>query len=588
MMRARAEMVGVLHRVLHEPHGRGLLFAQRLLELLGERLEPLVTLGGGDFLARQLEEGLDRGAALARQLAAAQVHRLDAVGAFVDLGDAGVADILAHAPFLDVAVAAENLLHIGGDGIALVGAVALDDRGQQAEQLVGFLALFLGLRLVRQVDQQRGPQAQRALALGEGLGVHQHPADIGMDEDRIGLFFRFGRTGQRAALTAVERVGNRVLVGDFGLRKPLDADAEPGGVHHHEHRREALVLLADHPAFRAVVVEHAGGVAVDAHLLLDRAAGNAVALAERTVVIDQHLGDHEQRDASRTVGRARRLCQHEVDDVLGQVVLAGRDEDLGAGDRIAAVALRFGLGPDHAKICPAMRLGQVHGAEPFARDHLGQVGRLLLVGTLRLQRCGRAGGEAGIHRERLVGSGREFLDDEAEHVRHALPAEFLRLRDRAPAAFAILLERFLEPIGRGHRAVVVAGAALLVADPVERREHFGTELARLVNDRVDHVGGSVLEARQIAVAGQVEHLVDEETRVAGRSGIDRHGGSLASGCWCQSFDLPRSSSSICFTKAVSSLIEESISARWRLSLAICALHFSTVTRRCSTRPSSRS
>jgi hypothetical protein len=33
----------------------------------------------------------------------------------------------------------------------------------------------------------------------------------------------------------------------------------------------------------------------------------------------------------------------QVDDVLGHVVLAGRDEDLGAGDRVRAIGLRFGL-----------------------------------------------------------------------------------------------------------------------------------------------------------------------------------------------------------------------------------------------------
>ena len=40
-------------------------------------------------------------------------------------------------------------------------------------------------------------------------------------------------------------------------------------------------------------------------------------------------------DAGRRALDAR---EHEMDDVLGEVVLAGRDEDLGAGDLVAAVA----------------------------------------------------------------------------------------------------------------------------------------------------------------------------------------------------------------------------------------------------------
>ena len=68
----------------------------------------LVGLGGRRFLADQLEEGLDGAAAIGAELAADQVERLDAVGAFVDLGDAGVADELLHAPFADIAVAADR------------------------------------------------------------------------------------------------------------------------------------------------------------------------------------------------------------------------------------------------------------------------------------------------------------------------------------------------------------------------------------------------------------------------------------------------------------------------------------------------
>jgi hypothetical protein len=74
-------------------------------------------------------------------------------------------------------------------------------------------------------------------------------------------------------------------------------------------------------------------------IFFSSAPQTAVALAERAVVVDQELGHHEQRDAFDVVGRAGDLGEDQVDDVLGKVVLARRDEDLGAGDRIAAVGL---------------------------------------------------------------------------------------------------------------------------------------------------------------------------------------------------------------------------------------------------------
>ena len=59
--------------------------------------------------------------------------------------------------------------------------------------------------------------------------------------------------------------------------------------------------------------------------------------------------------------------QDDMDDVVGHVVLAGGDEDLGAGDLVAAVGLRLGLGAQHAQVGAAVRLGQhmvpVHSPE---------------------------------------------------------------------------------------------------------------------------------------------------------------------------------------------------------------------------------
>ncbi|HYE44675.1 MAG TPA: acyl-CoA dehydrogenase family protein, partial [Caulobacter sp.] len=53
------------------------------------------------------------------------------------------------------------------------------------------------------------------------------------------------------------------LHGDLALGEALQPDPQPRGVHHDEHRLEPLLRLADQPALGAVIVHHAGGVAVD-------------------------------------------------------------------------------------------------------------------------------------------------------------------------------------------------------------------------------------------------------------------------------------------------------------------------------------
>ena len=143
-----------------------------------------------------------------------------------------------------------------------------------------------------------------------------------------------------------------------------------------------------------------------------------------------------------------------------EIVLAGRDEDLGARDLVAAVGLLDRLGAQQAEIRAALRLGEVHGAGPFARHHLRHEHLLLFGLAVHHQRRGRAHGQAAIHRKRHVGRALEFGDDLAQRHRQALPAIFRRRRQAEPAAFGDLLEGFLETLRRRHRAVVIAACSL--------------------------------------------------------------------------------------------------------------------------------
>jgi len=81
-------------------------------------------------------------------------------------------------------------------------------------------------------------------------------------------------------------------------------------------------------------MHYASGRRVDAHLVLDGTALDAVGGADLAVVAREEFRHDEQADALGTLGRIRQARKHQVDDILGQVVFAGADEDLGAGDRI--------------------------------------------------------------------------------------------------------------------------------------------------------------------------------------------------------------------------------------------------------------
>jgi hypothetical protein len=78
-------------------------------------------------------------------------------------------------------------------------------------------------------------------------------------------------------------------------------------------------------------------------------------------------------------------------------MLAGGDEDLLAGNLVAAVTIGYRLGAQQAEIGAAMRFGEVHGSGPCALDHPGQPCRLLVVRAVDEDGGNRTLGQPRIH-----------------------------------------------------------------------------------------------------------------------------------------------------------------------------------------------
>ena len=242
--------------------------------------------------------------------------------------------------------------------------------------------------------------------------------------------------------------------------------------------------------------------------------------AQRAVLVDHELRHDEEADALHALGAAGDLGQHQVDDVVGHVMLAGRDEDLLAGDLVGPVVLRLSLGAQQAEVGAAVRLGQVHGAGPLAGHHLGQVGLLLLVRAMGVDRRVGAMGQARIHHQRHVGRAVHLAHRGGEHVGHALAAILRIAVEPGPAALAQGVEGRLEALG-GADDAVLQRAALAVAGEVQGGEHVAGDLASLFQDR----GGEVAVQLGIALHRLVLHLqrlMQHEFHVAERRGVGRH------------------------------------------------------------------
>src|SRR3546814_7912022 len=77
-----------------------------------------------------------------------------------------------------------------------------------------------------------------------------------------------------------------------------------------------------------LIDHHRGRRGVDAELVLDRGAAHAVGNRRPPLRVEAVFGDEEERDTARPFWRARRAREDEVNDIVGQVMLAEGDEDL--------------------------------------------------------------------------------------------------------------------------------------------------------------------------------------------------------------------------------------------------------------------
>ena len=255
--------------------------------------------------------------------------------------------------------------------------------------------------------------------------------------------------------------------------------------------------------------------------MFDRGADQVVAGTERTVVIDQELRHQEQRDALQSRRGIRQAGQHEVDDVLGDVMLAPGDEDLGAADQVGAVADRLGLGRDSSEVGAGVRLGQVHRAGPGAFDHLRQVLLLQFVGSVVSDGFDGAAGQHRAQAEGHVGALPHFIDGHRHHSRQALAAVLRSEGHGHPAGFGEQFVGFLEAFGGGHHAVL-ADVTDAVADLVDRIEHAGGKFGGFVENGFDQLDRAFLVARQGADFFEAGDFIEDELHVADRGDIGTH------------------------------------------------------------------
>ncbi len=214
-----------------------------------------------------------------------------------------------------------------------------------------------------------GDVEEGAHGLDARLHGQQHPADVGVLDDRDALF---GVGADLSSLHPFPGVTQSMLVGGFGDGHTFHADTDTCRVHHGEHVAHPLPLLPDQVADRPVApvteAEDTGRGGVDTELVLQGDHLQVVPLTGPSLVVGDEFGDQEHGDPPGPGRGARGPGEDEVDDILGQVVVAPSDEDLGPEQSIGPVGLRDRLGAKRPHVGSGLRLGEVHGARPLTTD----------------------------------------------------------------------------------------------------------------------------------------------------------------------------------------------------------------------------
>jgi len=464
----------------------------------------------------KVQQGVHALAAIGQHLAHQQVDRLDLVGALVNHGHAGVTDVLFDAPFAHIAVATKHLQAVAAAMKSLVREDRLHDgRDQGAPALCK--RLCFGRAVLDLVKLNGRLVGQHAAGIHPGaLGV-QNAAHGRVFGNQVGLAgtLAFARC---AHLAAFLRIGVGLLPGGVQQADALQGHMQTCRVHHDEHRVQAFARLAHDLTARFFKAHHAGGAAVQAHFFFDAVAMHTAAGAVRI-----ELGHQEQRQAfgaGRGIGQAR---QHQVHDVVGQVVLTARDEDLGARKQVAAVRLRHGLGAAQAQVGARVRLGQAHGGQPFAGGHFFQILRFEFVAGVVLDALVGAMQQARRHGPAMVGGRQHFIEHGFEHAGQPLAAVFGARRQRRPAR---LPERLVSVAETGwHRdRAVFPPCTDLVAVAVERGNHFAHELAGLTQHLLHQVRIDFTKGGQgLQLCRCVQDAGEHKVHLIGARGVGVHG-----------------------------------------------------------------
>ena len=231
--------------------------------------------------------------------------------------------------------------------------------------------LVTGLDIIHQTIaiQTHGNGRFRIGFLGEQQTLH-----VRMLNDRH-LWFAEIRIVRVTTLQAIPGVIQRKAVAPIAQHGSPKPDPDPSFIHHLEHVTQPLVGFTDQIAVTIIIIterqRRAGGTAIT-EFVNQPGQYHVVTFAGVAIRIQAILGNHKQGNAFHAFRTAGYLGEHQMHNILRQLVVTAGDIDLVALEAIAAVILWHRTGADVRQGGAGMGFGQCHGAGKTPRHHRRQ------------------------------------------------------------------------------------------------------------------------------------------------------------------------------------------------------------------------
>jgi len=190
--------------------------------------------------------------------------------------------------------------------------------------------------------------------------------------------------------------------------------------------------------------------------VLDPFARDAVSFTQCAVGVHKELRDDEDGDSLCSRGIPFDTGKYRVDDILHEVELTVRNENLVSSERESPIRISDRRCGESPNVRPGLGFSEQHSAAPFCRGQVFHVHRLLLRCAELVDHIGGAIAHGCVHIQPIICGHEVLCCGSRNEWRGALPTHIFNNAEIVPAAFQDQVESAMKALGNNDLSILVS------------------------------------------------------------------------------------------------------------------------------------